>query len=331
MNPTDTRSPISLDRVHPEARELLAAFRQAGARSFNMLTVSEARAKYESTCQANGLARLDLPLVQDLGLDVPGGRITLRHYSAGNTTPGSALRPVILFIHGGGWVFGSLETHDALARSIAVHSGADVVSVAYRLAPEYRYPVPLDDCRAAFSFVAQRSEDFGWDANRIGVLGDSAGGAMAAALANNPGWWPDGAQVRAAALLYPVTDLSRESASYAAIEQGFPLTAGSMRWFAGHYLAEPGQAHEPTASPLLADLAGTVPPATLVITVGFDPLADEGIAYAGALARAGAKVEHHHLAGFHHGLFTSAGKIPTGAAYTRLTGDWLGKALGRGN
>lgn len=314
-----------LEAVAPDAVDLIRAFRAGGAVGFEDLPLEESRAVYEQTCATNGVPADKLQHIEDVNVSVRGGTIRLRHYAPQGSGIGAA-RPVVLFLHGGGWAIGSLETHDPICRRLAAVSGLDVVSVDYRLAPEHPFPTPLEDCIAALGYIRDRAAERGWDVSRIVVAGDSAGGNLATVLATDRGCSVEGTRIIGQLLLYPVTNLLHESASYSRIAQGFPLTAGSMRWFREMYLPNGTAADDLRVSPGLrtrAELAEYGAPPTFVVTVGLDPLADEGLAYASLLAHAMVPIEHHHLPGHAHGLFTSAGKIPTGARMLDRAGEWL--------
>ncbi len=215
----------------------------------------------------------------------------------------------MVFFHGGGWVAGDLETHDRQARLLAIETGAVVVSVDYRRPPETRFPGAFDDSLAALRDVTAHIADFGGDAARIGVAGDSAGGNLAAAVAI--ACRDAGIPLAAQLLVYPVTDVAGNYAdptenarfpSRAENAQGYFLSRAVMEWFAGHYLGDAGHGEDWRASPLRAtNLAGLAP--AVVCTAWFDPLRDEGRAYAEALAAADVTTRYHHGAGLIHGYF----------------------------
>jgi acetyl esterase len=211
-------------------------------------------------------------------LDLPGpaGPLPARLYVPAGAAPRG---PLLLYLHGGGWVFGSPAGYDGVCRFIARHAHLRVLSASYRLAPEHPFPAAVEDAQAALDWTLANAEALG--ANRIGVGGDSAGGNLATVAAQ--------ARRRELAfqlLVYPVTDLSREHPSYATFAGGPLLTAAQMRWFRGHYLRSEDDARDPRASPLLTgDLSGMPP--TYVALAGFDPLHDEGAAYAASLEEAG--------------------------------------------
>jgi acetyl esterase len=217
--------------------------------------------------------------------------------------------PTVVFFHGGGWVAGDLETHDRQARLLAIETGAVVVSVDYRRPPEVRFPGAFEDALAAVKDVVDRIAEFGGDGRRVGVAGDSAGGNLAAATAI--ACRDAGIKLSAQLLVYPVTDVAgnfadaKENARFpsrAENAEGYFLSRAVMEWFCGHYLAEPSHGTDWRASPLRAkNLAGLAP--AVVTTAWFDPLRDEGKAYADALAAAGVPTKYHHGAGLIHGYF----------------------------
>ncbi len=217
--------------------------------------------------------------------------------------------PTVVFFHGGGWVAGDLETHDRQARLLAIETGAVVVSVDYRRPPETRFPGAFEDSFAAMRDVSARIAEFGGDSARLGVAGDSAGGNLAAAVAI--GCRDAGIALAAQLLVYPVTDVAGNYAdatenarfpSRAENAEGYFLSRAVMQWFAGHYLEDAGHGRDWRVSPLRAkSLAGLAP--AVVCTAWFDPLRDEGRAYAEALAAAGVPTKYHHGAGLIHGYF----------------------------
>jgi acetyl esterase len=217
--------------------------------------------------------------------------------------------PTIVFFHGGGWVAGDLETHDRQARLLAIETGSVVVSIDYRRPPETRFPGAFEDAFAAVRDVTARIVEFGGDRARVGVAGDSAGGNLAAAVAI--ACRDAGVDLAAQLLAYPVTDVAGNYAD-AKINARFPsrtenaegyfLSRAVMEWFAGHYLEDPKHGLDWRVSPLRAkNFAGLAP--AVVCTAWFDPLRDEGRAYAEALAAAGVATRYHHGAGLIHGYF----------------------------
>ncbi|WP_373987330.1 alpha/beta hydrolase [Duganella sp. BuS-21] len=303
---------IPLSDAAPDMRPLLAAFRQNGGRPFHQLPLFEGRKNYVTTCELNGLTSEPVASVETVRCPVDNGSIALRLYR-GMGVSAFKHSPVILFIHGGGWVIGNLESHDALCRHLANSTGSTVVAVDYRLAPEHKFPVPLNDCRAALAHLAKHASRWRLDLSSLVIAGDSAGGNMTTLLASRAELRPTRITVAAQVLLYPVTDLSASSASYGRVSSGFPLTADTMFWFRSMYAAEDADFRDPLLSPLFGPDDLTQPP-MFIVTVGLDPLADEGIAYAAKAAAAGCRVLHHHLPQHMHGIFTSAGKVATARA-----------------
>jgi acetyl esterase len=217
--------------------------------------------------------------------------------------PGEGPGPLIVYYHGGGWVAGDLDTHDQPCRLLAKASGARVLSVDYRLAPEHPFPAPVDDAFAAFRDAVARAEELHADPARIAVAGDSAGAHLAAVTARQAA--ADGGPAPAFQLLiYPVTDLVEVAPSRLTFAEGFILTKANMDWYEEQFLGPDADRRDPRVSPLLADLQATVAPA-LVVTAGFDPLRDEGEAYAGRLREAGVRTLLRRHAGYVHG-FTHA-------------------------
>ena len=215
----------------------------------------------------------------------------------------------MVFFHGGGWVAGDLLTHDRQARLLAIETGAVVISVDYRRPPEVRFPGAFEDAFAATKDVIARIAEFGGDAARVGVAGDSAGGNLAAATAI--ACRDAGIKLAGQLLVYPVTDVAgnfadaKENARFPSRKEnaeGYFLSRAVMEWFCGHYLANPADGADWRVSPLRAkNLAGLAP--AVVTTAWFDPLRDEGKAYADALAAAGVPTKYHHGAGLIHGYF----------------------------
>jgi acetyl esterase len=212
--------------------------------------------------------------------------------------------PLLLYLHGGGMVFGDLDTHESFCRLLCHHGQMAVLAVEYRLAPEHPFPAPLEDCLAAYGWARERAAGLGANPTKVAVGGDSAGGTLSAViawLARRDGLPPPLAQL----LLYPATDLTRDSASMGLFAEGFLLTREDVRWFTRQYLAG-ADAADPRVSPLLAsDHRGLAP--ALVVTSGFDPLRDEGEAYAEALRSAGNRVESLRIEGMVHGFIMMAG------------------------
>ncbi|GGJ87487.1 alpha/beta hydrolase [Deinococcus aquiradiocola] len=277
-----------------------------------------------ATRSAGILPRRDLPLSarRDLHVPTPDGPLPARLY----VPPAGGVTGLLLYFHGGGWVASDVETHDALCADLASVSGVRVLSVAYRLAPETPFPGPLDDCWHATRWAAGHAAELGADAARLAVGGDSAGGNLAAGVAlraRDAG----GPALAAQLLIYPATDLSgTDTPSYRDNARGYGLTTAAMRTFIGMYVARPGDALHPYASPLLApDLSGLPP--TLILTAEFDPLRDDGERFARALEGAGVQVTHRPGPGLIHTFARLAALSPGSAAAVDDAALWLGERL----
>jgi acetyl esterase len=306
--------------LHPEARALLDAFDAQGVQPFDRMSVLQARVSVAASTRVQG-PRPEVADVRDLLVPAGAGRLPVRVY---RPVPGE-VRPVLVYLHGGGFVTGSVAVADRACRALALAAGCVVVSVEYRLAPESPFPGPLDDAVAAVRWVAARAGELGVDAGRLVVAGDSAGGALAAAavrVLRDEG----GPAVARQLLVYPTLApvRGRTTPSLEENGEGYSLTRGALEWFWDHHLARPEDATDPLAAPLLAaeaDLAG-LPPATVVVAE-FDPLRDDGIAYAERLAAAGVDVTLHRVPGAIHGFWWMAGALSQAGELTA----WLGGHL----
>lgn len=242
--------------------------------------------------------------VRDVTLDTSSGAVNARLY---HPLPGATL-PLLVFIHGGGWVFGTLDTHDPLCRALAAAAEIAVLSLEYPRAPEHRFPTALDTVRAAVLTAAAEADTLGIDAGRIAVGGDSAGGNLSAALClatRDEG----GPAIAHQLLLYPVVDNDFTRASYVENATGYMLSSEMMQWFWAQYLGDAGREAGPLATPIRADSLADLPSATIV-TAEFDPLRDEGTAYAERLKAAGVAVTHDHFPGVIHGFASMLGMLP---------------------
>ena len=296
----------------PETQAMLLAMAQQGAPVYYEMPPDDARAAYKKLRTA-GPPGDAVAQVEDRMIPGPGGEIPVRIYRPDGDGP----FPGLLFFHGGGWVLGDVDTHDRVCRTLANGAASVVLSVDYRRAPEHKYPAAADDCYAATVWLAEHSSELNVDASRLAVCGDSAGGNLAAVV---PLMARDrsGPALAAQILIYPVTDHSFDTRSYRDNAEGYGLGQSAMRWFWDHYLDSESDGAQPYASPLRAgDLSG-LPPA-LVISAEFDPLRDEGEAYAERLREAGVDTRLTRCEGVVHGFVQTPDLIPeAGRALTQI-------------
>jgi acetyl esterase len=280
----------------PALQEYLAPINAMDAPGIDTMPVETARELGNAGVSLGAGPPAPVVEVTDHTIPGPAGDIPVRVYVPGGAAP----FPVVAYFHGGGFVLGNIETHDRIARRLCRASNALIVSVDYRLAPEHPFPAALDDCMAATHWLADHAAELRGDRARLAVAGDSAGGNLAAAIAL-ASRADDGPGLAAQVLLYPVTDAACATPSFIQNAEGYLLSAAAMRWFWEQYLGPDGDPDSGYASVLRApDLAG-LPPA-LVITAEFDPLRDEGEAYAEHLEEAGNDVTVHRYDGMIHGF-----------------------------
>jgi acetyl esterase len=306
------------ERLDPEARALLEMVDAQDTPPLASLSPVQARIGATKRFSDFGGEREGLARVEDLFVPGPAGQVRVRLYASER----GRLRPSLIYFHGGGFVVGNVETHDPLCRSLTKESGAVVISVDYRLAPEHKFPAAVEDGHAVTIWVAANAERLGIDANHLGIGGDSAGGNLATVIAmrcRNAGGPPLALQV----LIYPVTDMSSsETASCREMAEGYFLGRAEMAWFAGHYLSSPEVARNEEVSPLLASDLSRLPP-TLMITAEFDPLRDEGEAYAKRLQQAGVPVSVTRYPGAIHGFVAMRGVLGSGRQAVREVAEFV--------
>lgn len=320
-----TKDEYSGRPVAEDAHQVLQSFRDAGAVSFHHIAIDDVRERYVASTAAAALPKL--PGVTEADYTI-NNQFQVRLYDPRPETHRDTPTPAIIFLHGGGWLMGNLQTHDSAAHRLAARTGQPLLAVDYRLAPEHPYPAAFDDSRAALRWLTERADIHGVQIDSISFIGDSAGGQLAAALTNETVAPTDHQvpPVNCQVLLYPIVDITDEhldsSSSYQRIDAGFPMVADTMRWFINTYVAEGDIRSQPDLSPLRAGLPEGLPP-SYIITVDNDPLSDEGGRYALKLAAEGVRVRYDHLLGYAHGLFTSAGRIPTGEHYLHEAADFI--------
>ncbi len=310
-------TPVPLD---PKIAADLRA--RADATPFYRMPPAEARAAFETMIV--GVVKLNDPIarVQDRMVPGPGGDVPVRVYVPEATGP----LPLLLYLHGGGWVIGSLDSHDDLCRSLCSRAGVLVVAVDYRRAPEHRFPAALDDGFTVLTWCARHAAELGGD-GRLAVAGDSAGGNLAAALAlyaRDQG----GPPLRLQVLVYPVTNCAFDTASYHENAEGFGLVREAMIHYWNSYLSRPEDAHSPYACPLqAADLRGL--PAALIQTTQYDVLRDDGEAYAARLRRAGVPVRCTRYLAMNHGFVQLGGMYEHGRVAVQEIAAALREAFGK--
>ncbi|MCI4065847.1 alpha/beta hydrolase [Micromonospora sp. R77] len=291
--------------LDPQVVAYRAARAAAGTVPLYRQTLAQARAADLAAIRAGGGDPEPVHEVRDAHVPGPGGPLPVRIHRPAGDGP----LPTLLYFFGGGWTLGSVETADGICRRLANATPCQVVTVGYRLAPEHRFPAAVQDCHAALRWIATHADEFGADPDRLAVGGDSAGGNLAAAvtlLARADG----GPRLAAQLLVYPNTD-QRPGPAPAGEEDPLLFNRHSVAWYRGHYLADPGDAADPLASPLLAEDLSGLPPA-LVVTAEHDPLRDEGERYADRLRAAGVPTEVTRYPGMIHGFFAMPGVFDAG-------------------
>jgi acetyl esterase len=306
-------------QLDPEAEALLEVMRAAGTAQPYMLTVEQARAQMRAALVTKG-EPISLHDVEDASLPTAHGALAMRLYR-----PAAGVLPIALFLHGGGWTLNDLDTHDRLCRRIAQRSGWLVASLDYRRAPEHRHPAALEDAHLAYRWLLDNAARIGGDASRVALVGESSGATMAACLTlllRDFGAPAALFQI----LAYPITDMGDRWPSYEEHGAGYTLDRQLIQWFLGNYLPPVCDPKDSYLFPLAApDLSG-LPPA-LIFTAEFDPLRDEGTAYAQRLAAAGVAVEHIHVGDQMHGfLLLDRAVAKAGALIDRLADELVAQA-----
>lgn len=298
-------------------RRLASLARDESASAYGKLSPQQGRARIRAGAAAAAGPRRSEPTAFEMAIPGPGGPIPARFYEPHGI--GLENRPLVVYFHGGGWTIGDLDTCDSVCRFLALNAPTTVLSVGYRLAPEHPFPAAVEDAHAAYRWAAESTARLGVDPARIALSGDSAGGNLAAAvslLARDDGEPRPAMQ----ALIYPVTDVGGGQRSRDTFAKGFLLARADMDWFERHYLPADVDRADPRVSVLRApDLSG-LPPA-YVATAGFDPLRDEGEAYAARMREAGVEVTLRRHPGLIHGFANMTAISRTAnAAMLELTG-----------
>jgi acetyl esterase len=287
--------------LDPQTKAILDAFASMPAVDFSTIGAQEYRAMMNGPSMfapGDAVAR-----IENRSIPGPGGELPIRLYYG---VEGKDPLPITVFFHGGGFVIGNLDSHDNICRCLARRAECLVVSVDYRLAPEAKFPAAVKDACAALAWVHRNHRELGGDAARIAVAGDSAGGNLAAVAAQH--WRDHGPALCHQLLLYPLTDWRADTESYRHYAKDYFLTWEMMNWFTRQYLPDEKAADDLRASPLRSrDLSGL--PSATVITAEYDPLRDEGEAYAKAMRAAGVAVELHRWPGQIHGFASMLGVL----------------------
>jgi acetyl esterase len=297
--------------LHPQVQAVMDAMARMNLSPPHTIPVDQARAQFKRTRAVFLAPAQDVASVVDRTIPGPAGGIPIRVYRPLGSEVQARL-PALVFFHGGGWVFGDLDSHDAMCRELSNLAGCAVISVAYRVAPENKFPAAVDDAIAAIRHVADNGGELGIDPTRLAAGGDSAGGTLAtvAALTFRE---QGGPRLRLQVLIYPVTDMTLDSPSYTRIPTGYTLPRERMLFFREAYLRGPEDIADWRASPLKVRDVSNLPPA-LILAAAQDPLVDDGKAYADRLAAAGVPVTYTCYEGMVHGFLTMAGAIEAGHA-----------------
>ncbi len=306
--------------VHPEIALLLGLQKLIGTRQLTTSNIKQARARQQRDARVHSGHPIAVGAVHELHYPAASGRLRARHY----VPRGSERAPLLVFVHGGGFALCNLDTHDLPCRVLCAQANMHVLSVEYRLAPEAPYPAAIEDVHAALRYAQANAQALGADPARIAIGGDSAGGNLAAVVTQQ-------AKLRGEPLpalqllIYPAVDSTRDAASMDAFAEGLFLTRADVHWFREAYLKHTDRS-DPRVSPLLAkDLSGLPP--TVLVTAGFDPLRDEGEAYARALEAAGNRVTFKRFPRLIHGFINLGAISPAAAEATHQIAQLTKQAL----
>lgn len=299
----------------PQVEALIDTVETMGLPPIHSLSTESARAQMGELLRDEGEP---VDRVEDFAIEGPDEPIPMRLYA-----PAGEGHPLVVFFHGGGWVLGDVESHDAVCRALSNAADCAVLSVDYRLAPEHPFPAAVEDAYAATEWTAEHAGTINCDPDRIAVAGDSAGGNLAAVvslMARDR----DGPGIAHQSLIYPgvASPVVHEFESYEETTGGFMLEAESIEWFLDRYVPDPVDRRNAYFAPLLARDYADLPPAT-VLTAGFDPLCDEGVEYADRLESAGVPVEYHNYEGMIHGFVNLLGQLDAARDAIETVGEDL--------
>jgi len=307
--------------LDPQAKAFLNFMAERGVPPMHTLSPEQNRLALQRSVKRMNIPPQEVAQIHDRRIPVRDGEIAIRLYLPESAGP----LPILVYFHGGGFIMGDLDTVDAPLRALANSVPALVISVDYRLAPEYKFPTAVEDCYAVLKWAYENARALGADPARIAVGGDSAGGNLAAVmslLARDRG----GPPLRAQVLLYPVTDQLNDYPSHHVFAEGYFISATDMAQIKNYYFrTEEDKAHI-YASPILAkDLSGL--PDALMVTAGYDPLHDQGEAYAKRLGEAGVKIDYHCYEGMIHGFFGMTGILDQGKVLIQQVSNYLQQAF----
>jgi acetyl esterase len=310
--------------LDPKVEQLLGWARRSEGGSYAQMTPTAARVHYARASRTLDIAAIPLAEVHDHRVDLGDRVLALRQYAPRPLSWADPL-PGLLYFHGGGFTIGSIETHDALCRRLAAGAGCQVLSLAYRLAPEYRFPAAADDSFDGLHWILREAASLGLDAGRLAVGGDSAGGTLAAATALHAR--DRGIALALQLLVYPGMSARQDTASHRRLARGYLLDADVIQWFFGNYLRSDADRDDWRFAPLAAASVAGVAPAWIAVAQ-YDPLHDEGVAYAEKLRAAGVEVDLVDYDGMIHAFFQHGGYLETARRAHAQASAALARALG---
>ncbi|MCG8546059.1 MAG: alpha/beta hydrolase [Alphaproteobacteria bacterium] len=310
------------NKLDPDVQSLIDTVANADFTPINLLSPEEARRQYLNDEFETLIKPIPVGQVENFTIDGPGGALPMRLY---RPSQDDGTLPVVVYFHGGGFVIGGLESYDGLCRLLCERSGCLILSVDYRLAPEHRFPAAVDDAFAALAWTFSHAAEIGGDPSAVAVAGDSAGGSLAAVVCHLA---HDGevASPAAQVLIYPAVDLKADFPSRRTFAKMIPIPKQVIEWFNNCYLDNPESIDDPRASPIRYARFEGLPPA-LVLTAGFDPLRDEGKAYADKLRDAGVPVEYRCYDGLVHGFVSMGGVIRAASDAVDVIAAYLSKTV----
>jgi acetyl esterase/lipase len=316
---------VALDPAAKRILDMLAVMR--GAAGVESLSPQQLRESFRQLARSVDTKNVPVGKVEDGTWPGPAGALPYRRYDPAQSAalPGRSAMPALVYFHGGGGIFGDIDTHDGLCRSLAAESGCVVISIGYRQAPEHKFPAAVEDSYAAACWVSDNATALGIDAQRIAVGGDSAGGGLAAVVCQTAAA-QSGPRLVLQVLLCPVLDMVGETASRAQFAQGYFLDRATIDWMLRQYCPPGIDPKDPRLSPLRAAQVSGLPPAH-IHAAEYDPLRDEGEAYAQRLRHAGVETRYICHAGLIHHFYAMAGAIPAARAALRVVGAGIKEAL----